>query len=159
MEVGGQKLAYEFKDRITIAASGQGRFAEELSFPRDCQASGYTPVLMVMDPTSNPKLTAITRAFQDVGGKVFLGDEVWEHLAELSGPEMATFVKRYVKDPVESIAVRERELLDLRMRYRSGPQGDTVEITIGQYTWTIPRPRREEAVAVAGEEDPEDGPG
>lgn len=156
VEVGGQKLAYEFKDRITTAASGQGRFPEELSFPRDCRASDYTPVLLVMDPTPNSKLTAITRAFQDAGGKVILGDKVWEHLAELSGGDIANFVKHYIKDPVESIAVHERELLDFGMRYRSGLQGDSIEITIGHHSWVIPRPRRDEAVAVENEEDVQD---
>jgi DNA (cytosine-5)-methyltransferase 1 len=155
VEVGGEKLAYEFKDRITIAASGQGRFAEELAFPRDCASSGYIPVLMVMDPTPNPKLTAITKAFQDNGGRVFLGDEVWAHLSELSGVEIATFVKRYIKDPVESIAVRERELLDLGLRYRTGPVNDSIEITIGTHSWVIPRPRRDDAVAIDGDGDAE----
>ena len=148
VEVGGEKLAYEFKDRITIAASGQGRFAEELAFPHDCASSGYVPVLLVMDPTPNPKLTEITRAFKNNGGRVFLGDEVWSHLSELSGVEIATFVKRYIKDPVESIAVRERELLDLGLRYRTGTEGDTIEVTLGSYTWRIARPRRDDAVAV-----------
>lgn len=155
VEVDGKKLAYEFKDRITIAASGQGRFSEELAFPRDCAASGYTPVLMVLDPTPNPKLTAITKAFQDSGGYVFLGDEVWVHVSELSGSEIAAFVKRYIKDPVESIAVRERDLLDLGLRYRTDTSGDSVEITIGTHTWIIPRPRRDEAVAVDGSEEDE----
>lgn len=157
--LGGKLFAYEFKDRITIAASGQGRFAEELSFPRDCRTSGYTPVLMVMDPTSNPKLTEITRAFKEAGGMALLGDDVWKHLAEISGPEIATFVRRYIKEPVESIALRERDLLDFGMRYRPGPQGDTIEVTIGTHTWTIPRPRRDEAVAVEDEEGVEDIPG
>jgi DNA (cytosine-5)-methyltransferase 1 len=152
VELDGQRLAYEFKDRITIAASGQGRFAEELAFPRDCAASGYTPVLMVMDPTPNPKLTQISQAFHDAGGQVFLGDEVWGHLAELSGTEIATFVRKYVKDPVESIALRERDLLDLGLRYRAGPDGDSIEVTIGEHRWELPRPRREDAVAVEEDE-------
>src|SRR5207245_2002841 len=33
------KHAYEFKMRVTIAASGQGRFKEELDFARDCNQS------------------------------------------------------------------------------------------------------------------------
>jgi DNA (cytosine-5)-methyltransferase 1 len=152
VELNGEKLAYEFKDRITIAASGQGRFAEELAFPRDCATSGYKPVLLVMDPTPNPKLTQISQAFREAGGAVFLGDEVWGHLAELSGAEIATFVKKYVKDPVESIALRERDLLDLGLRYRTGPAGDSIEVTIGEHRWSIPRPRREEAIAVEEDE-------
>ena len=141
VEVGGEKLAYEFKDRITIAASGQGRFAEELSFPDDCASSGYIPILLVMDPTPNPKLTAITKAFEGAGGRVFLGDQVWTHLWELSGAEIATFVKTYIKDPIANIAVRERKLLDLGLRFRTGVGGDSVDVTIGDQTWTIQRPR------------------
>ena len=34
---------------MTIAASGQGRWKEELDFPADCKASGYVPVLVVLD--------------------------------------------------------------------------------------------------------------
>ena len=47
-EADGVKLAYEIKLRVTIAASGQGRFKEELEFPDDCKASGYVPVLVVL---------------------------------------------------------------------------------------------------------------
>ena len=152
VEVGDTRLAYEFKDRITIAASGQGRFAEELSFPADCAASGFTPVLMVMDPTPNAKLTAITKAFKDADGQVYLGDEVWRHLADLSGVEIANFVKQYIKDPIEDIAVRERNLLDFGLSYRTGSDGDTITVTLGAHTWMIPRPRRDAAVAPCGEE-------
>jgi hypothetical protein len=35
---GESQFAYEFKLRVTIAASGQGRFGEELSFPREARA-------------------------------------------------------------------------------------------------------------------------
>ena len=48
--------AYEFKLRVTIAASGQERWREELEFPQDCRNSGYVPVLLVLDSTPNPKL-------------------------------------------------------------------------------------------------------
>lgn len=153
VEVDGRKLAYEFKDRITIAASGQGRFSEELAFPKDCKASGYTPILMVMDPTPNDKLTAISNAFVANDGEVYLGDAVWTHLSSLSGKEIANFVKKYIKDPVEEIAVRERELLDIGLRYRTGSSGDSVEISIGNNTWIVPRPRRDEAVEVDSDEE------
>ena len=62
--------AYEFKIRVTIAASGQGRWSEELEFPIDCRGSGYLPVLVVLDPTTNPKLTELTRAFKENDGEV-----------------------------------------------------------------------------------------
>lgn len=38
-----QQSAYELKLRVTIAASGQGRWGEELSFPFECQVAGITP--------------------------------------------------------------------------------------------------------------------
>jgi hypothetical protein len=73
---------------------------------------------------------------------------VWTHLSELSGVEIANFVKRYIKDPVESIAVRERELLDLGLRYKTEADGDSIEVRVGTHTWVIPRPRRDAAIAV-----------
>ncbi|WP_322493724.1 hypothetical protein [Chloroflexus sp.] len=48
------KFAYEIKMRVTIAASGQGRWQAENDFPVDCRMSGYVPVLIVFDPTPNP---------------------------------------------------------------------------------------------------------
>ena len=54
---GESQLAYEFKLRVTIAASGQGRFGEERSFPREARVAGLTPVLIVLDPTPSPRLT------------------------------------------------------------------------------------------------------
>lgn len=48
------KQAYEFKMRVTIAASGQGRFQEELDFAWDCSHSGFTPILLVLDPIHQP---------------------------------------------------------------------------------------------------------
>lgn len=59
---------YEFKLRVTIAASGQGRFSEELSFPKECLAAGFTPILIVLDPTPSAHLTELGQAFIDSGG-------------------------------------------------------------------------------------------
>lgn len=67
--------AYEFKIRVTIAASGQGRWAEELEFPVDCRQSGFVPVLVVLDPTTNPKLTELAKTFRDNGGEVYIGSQ------------------------------------------------------------------------------------
>ncbi len=61
--------AYEIKIRMTIAASGQGRWGEELDFPIDCRKSGYVPVLIVLDSTPNEKLTDLTNAFLAQGGE------------------------------------------------------------------------------------------
>jgi hypothetical protein len=95
--------AYEIKMRVTIAASGQGRWREELDFPLDCIASGYTPVLVVFDPTENPKLTELIAAFKAQRGEVHIGDDAWHHLDEQAGPIMATFIEKYVRLPIQAI--------------------------------------------------------
>ena len=86
-------VAYEFKLRVTTAASGQGRWQEELDFPRDCKASGFTPVLIVLDPTRNEKLDALERAFIAHGGEVHIAD-AWPYLNGLAGATMTIFLER-----------------------------------------------------------------
>ena len=98
-----QKLAYEFKIRVTIAASGQGRWGEELQFPSDCVGSGFTPVLVVLDPTPNPKLTDLVKTFEDAGGQTFVGDSAWQHLEDQAGPVMSVFLERYVRQPLAAL--------------------------------------------------------
>jgi hypothetical protein len=98
-----EKKAYEIKIRVTIAASGQGRWSEELEFPRDCQASGYTPVLVVLDPTSNTKLKELKKAFITARGESYIGSAAWDHLAKVAGSTMARFLEVYVHTPIESL--------------------------------------------------------
>lgn len=98
-----QKFAYEFKIRVTIAASGQGRWREELQFPLDCVGSGFTPVLVVLDPTPSPKLTDLVKAFHDAGGQTFVGDSAWQHLESQAGPVMGVFLERYVRQPLTAL--------------------------------------------------------
>lgn len=107
------KTAYEFKLRVTIAASGQGRFAEELDFAADCKASGFTPVLMVLDPTPSSRLTDLAAEFRKYGGGAFIGDEAWQHIEEEGGKTMATFIEKYVRRPIEEIDKHADELLSL----------------------------------------------
>jgi len=95
--------AYEFKIRVTIAASGQGRWQGELDFPKDCKLSGYTPILVCMDSTPNPKLDALVAAFKAFGGHVFIGKDAWNHLDDVAGPTMASFIDHYVKKPIEEM--------------------------------------------------------
>jgi len=97
------KRAYELKIRVTIAASGQGRWREELDFPADCKASGYTPVLVVLDGTANPKLAELERAFLAEGGEVFIGPAAWQHLDDLAGPTMSRFLETYVRAPLDRL--------------------------------------------------------
>lgn len=104
----GTPLAYELKLRVTIAASGQGRFGEELSFARDCKNSGATPVLVVLDPTENDKLTGLQDAYRAAGGHAYVGDAAWSHLEDEAGETMASFIERYVRIPVASVSSFEK---------------------------------------------------
>jgi hypothetical protein len=116
---GQDKRAYELKVRVTIAASGQGRWAEELSFPADAKYSGYTPILVVLDPTENDKLTSLSRAFLQEGGEIYIGDDAWQHLEEQAGPIMSQFIERYVRLPMQTIieeAPKSTELPDFLAR-------------------------------------------
>jgi hypothetical protein len=98
-----EKRAYEIKLRVTIAASGQGRWREEIEFPNDCKASGYTPVLVVLDPTPNPKLDELRNVFLRASGEVYIGQDAWSHLKETAGPTTARFLELYVHIPIQSL--------------------------------------------------------
>lgn len=88
---------------MTIAASGQGRWREELEFPGDCRSSGFTPVLIVLDPTRNVKLDELEAAFKAQTGDVFIGLQAWSHLAGLAGDTMARFLERYIHEPLQAL--------------------------------------------------------
>lgn len=128
--------AYELKIRVTIAASGQGRWREELDFPEDCRASGYTPVLVVLDGTDNPKLRELTAAFLANGGVVYIGDQAWAHLDQLAGPTMAVFLETYVRGPLEQL--QESPLL-LPHDLHATVQGSSLKLTIGTDMLSIDR--------------------
>lgn len=126
--------AYEFKIRVTIAASGQGRWQEELDFPVDCRQSGFTPVLVCMDSTPNPKLDALIRAFRQQKGEVFVGDAAWAHLEEVAGQTMSTFLEKYVRTPIQELLKHAKaELPELTAKWSEraidiGVAGETLKI-------------------------------
>ncbi len=122
------KRAYEIKLRVTIAASGQGRWKEELQFPEDARTSGYTPVLVVLDPTSNDKLRELEAAFKAQRGEAYIGAAAWKHLAEKAGATMATFLDIYVHAPLQALLEKAPEKLpDLLLQVTDG----YIEVTIG----------------------------
>jgi hypothetical protein len=128
--------AYELKIRVTIAASGQGRWQEELDFPIDCRKSGFKPVLVCMDGTRNPKLDALEAAFKKQKGEVYIGDRAWSHLESLAGDTMAKFIERYVRGPIQTLlAEGDKPLLDLHARLRP----DAVDIGLGREILHISR--------------------
>ena len=142
----GKPLAYEFKLRVTIAASGQGRFGEELQFAEDCANSGAIPVLVVLDPTPNPRLRDLQAQFAAKGGHAYIGNDAWAHLEEEAGGIMATFIERYVRIPISEISAFEVEidgdperkqlrLLDLEARMIQG----NVVLKIGNHERFVTR--------------------
>ena len=137
----GERLAYEFKLRVTIAASGQGRFGEELQFAEDAQQAGAQPILVVLDPTMNPRLDDLQRAYEARGGRAYLGEAAWIHLEEQAGAVMSRFIEKYVRRPIEDISrfdhfeARPSELLDLQVSH----QGDHWTLTLGQHVRQISR--------------------
>ncbi|MGH9344675.1 MAG: restriction endonuclease [Terriglobia bacterium] len=137
------RRAYELKVRVTIAASGQGRWGEELRFPIDARYSGYTPVLVVLDPTENDKLTALSSAFLSEGGEVYIGDEAWSHLEEQAGPTMTQFIERYVRVPLQSLldeAPSRAELPNFMARI----EGGNIVLQVGAESLRIERSEQPE---------------
>jgi hypothetical protein len=76
---------------------------EELAFPEDARASGFTPVLVVFDPTENPKLKELAAAFRSADGKVYIGEAAWMHLEETAGATMGVFLEKYVRSPLQDL--------------------------------------------------------
>lgn len=93
---------YELKMRMTIAASGQGRFGEELSFPREAAAAGFTPVLIVFDPTPSNRLEELCAAYAEAGGESAVGDDAWALLKNNAEHGMATFIEKYIEPPINA---------------------------------------------------------
>ncbi|HMN37307.1 MAG TPA: hypothetical protein PKD49_06300 [Hyphomicrobium sp.] len=148
------KDAYEFKLRVTIAASGQGRFGEELDFAGDCRESGFNPILLVLDPTPSARLDDLTVEFKKCGGTAFVGDAAWSHLESEAGPTMAKFLERYIRTPIASIDSHSSELLDLNISATNDRSKFSLKIGTGDraFEWTIPRAEND-ALAVDGDGD------
>ena len=119
--VASENRAYEFKLRVTIAASGQGRFAEELSFPKEAQIAGILPILLVLDSTPSNRLTELAKAFTDAGGESYIGEDAWNHMEEKSGDIIAVFIEKYIKQPLLTIAENEPEVLEnIQLSWNNG---------------------------------------
>lgn len=150
-----ERDAYEFKLRVTIAASGQGRFGEELGFARDCRSSEYTPILLVLDPTPSSRLDELKAAFEAYGGWAFVGADAWNHLENEAGATMATFVEKYVRRPISDLNAHAIELLDLYagMERDRSAINFRLETDNSAYQWRVQRAENE---ALADTNDAED---
>ncbi len=129
------KEAYEFKMRVTIAASGQGRFAEELSFAEDCALSGYRPILLVLDPTPSSRLDELTAAYQKYNGIAYVGDAAWAHLEDKAGTIMARFLTTYIREPLAKIVTTHRGLSPIALDYDEA--NNRISLTIGATTYPL----------------------
>ena len=109
------KFAYEFKMRVTIAASGQGRFKEELDFAQDCFNSGYTPLLLVLDPTPSTRLAELKAEYKKYQGDAYIGDDAWQHIEEKAGEVMGKFVEKYVKTPLREVSLAHQSLQPIQI--------------------------------------------
>jgi hypothetical protein len=128
------KRAYELKLRVTIAASGQGRWGEEMAFPEDCKASGFKPILVVFDETPNPKLEELSAKFVSEGGESYIGSKAWEHLEEQAGDVMSRFIENYVRGSIaELLEEASEELPPITFSFTDGKlivetAGDRLEV-------------------------------
>lgn len=130
--VAADQSAYEFKLRVTIAASGQGRWGEELSFPVECRSAGLMPILLVLDPTPSGRLGELSAAFEREGGFVLVGEDAWNHMDEKAGPVMAVFIDTYIKPPIARMAdFDESSLVDLSLTWRE--DAITIADSNGEY--------------------------
>jgi len=100
---------YELKLRVTIAASGQGRFGEELSFAEESQAAGFIPVLLVLDPTPSNRLTELSEKYLACGGAFYHGEDAWEHMEQEAGKVISVFIEKYIKPAIQGIEAIEIE--------------------------------------------------
>jgi hypothetical protein len=94
---------YELKMRVTIAASGQGRFNEEMSFPNEAKKAGLIPILVVFDGNESELLSKLKKQYEDCGGKYYIGEDAWNMLRERAGHEMGIFIDKYIYPPINSM--------------------------------------------------------
>ena len=127
--------AYEFKMRVTIAASNQGRFREELAFALDCHSSNYTPILLVLDPTPSTRLDELITEYSKYGGRAFVGNDAWKHIEDKAGDTMGKFVEKYVRIPLREVDTSYKSLQPISL----SSTNDAISIQIGGQSLLIAR--------------------
>jgi hypothetical protein len=130
-----ERQAYEFKMRVTIAASRQGRLREELDFARDCHTSGFTPILLVLDPTPSVILTELETEYVRYGGRAYIGDAAWQHIEDKAGEVMGKFVEKYVRTPLREIDHTYTTLQPIHLLNKE----NEISIQVGSQIFSIPR--------------------
>lgn len=134
--VPSDNTTYELKLRVTIAASGQGRFGEELSFPSESQKAGFIPILLVLDPTPSDKLTELSQKYIDCGGQSYNGEEAWSHMENKAGEIISVFIDKYIKPAIldiEEVTIPPLQSINLKWSQES------IEISTDESTYEIKR--------------------
>lgn len=132
--VPSNNTTYELKLRVTIAASGQGRFGEELSFPVESQAAGFKPVLLVLDPTPSNRLTELSEKFIECGGEFYHGEDAWAHLEEQAGEVVSVFIDKYIKPAIQNV-----EEVDMLQSLNLSWSNEAIEISSSEYRYILSR--------------------
>lgn len=118
-----------------------------MEFPRDCEASGYKPVLVVLDPTPNPKLDELQRAFLASGGESYIGNSAWNHLGAVAGPTMSRFLEIYVHQPLQDLVEQTpHDLPELRIK----TEADKIILEIGAEYLMIQRSFTDNVISEQG---------
>jgi hypothetical protein len=105
-----KKEVYELKLRVTIAASGQGRFSEEMSFPYEAKMAGIKPILVVFDSTPSLLLDKLKAKYEEAGGYCVVGKNAWDLLINRAGHEMGKYILKYIKPLIDKMESKESVL-------------------------------------------------
>lgn len=106
------KEVYELKLRVTIAASGQGRFNEEMTFPYEAKRAGLTPILVVFDPTPSTLLDQLKAKYVEEGGRYAVGEDAWTLLTDRAGEAMGKYIVKYIKPPISKMDQEKKDIPD-----------------------------------------------
>lgn len=104
------RRAYDFKARMTEAPSRRARFADETLFARDCFASGYIPVLLVLNQLPGQRSVETIETFERYGGEVYIGSHAWDHIREVAGPILSRFLDSYIHPRADAVALEDGPL-------------------------------------------------
>lgn len=115
-----EKDAYDFRARMTEAPSRRARFGDEVAFPRDCNISGYRPILLAFHQLPGERSEELVEAYLRNGGEAHIGPDAWAHLCEKAGPVMTSFIEDYLMARLESFSNAGDNDPDITIRIRKG---------------------------------------
>ncbi|MEX2141525.1 MAG: hypothetical protein WD894_19825 [Pirellulales bacterium] len=93
-------------------------------------------MLVVLDSTPNPKLAELVVAFQRHGGETYLGNAAWQHLESLAGANMAMFLEKYVRSPLDELL--KDGTIELPV-FTARAKGEHITLVLGEEEFVIQR--------------------